>query len=233
MRGLPLVAVVAALALAVAAAPTAVAGPVSAEARARAETAFLDGRLDDLDAALGAGTTLVDAEPIALRDLWWRPRAGYVPPSPAADDTSLSARRLRWLADPDARRATPYPTPAEGETDAYPRLAVLVADRVRREARGAAGLPEASPLWTVEDETTRFVWRWWGTQVFVGPRLEALEPEDRRLAEAAQARFERVVARNRALAVGAVIGFVVAAGLASWRLRGPSGHKSGSAPTEP
>ena len=52
----------------------------------------------------------------------------------------------------------------------------------------------------------------YGERAYRGPSLASLSPEDRAATEAAQARFEDVVARNRALAVGGVLGFVLAAG---------------------
>jgi len=228
----PVVLLGALLAAAGAMARGAAAEPVSAAARARAETAFVDGRLDDLDAALGAGTTLADAEPLALRDLWWRPRAGYVAPLPAADDLSLAARRLRWLADPAARGEAPYPAPQAGETDPYPRLALLVADRLQREARGAEGLPRASPLWDAPDEDVQYVWRWYASRAYEGPQPDASSPKDRAATEAAQARFEAVVERNRAWAVGAVGALILAAGLAYRRLGSRPGRKSPARPTD-
>ena len=206
-----LVALVAVVAAVAAAAPAA-AGPASAEARARAETAFCEGRLDDLDAALGAGTTPTDLEPLVLRDHWWRARRGAARPTIPADDTSLSARRIRWCLDWFDRKGRPYPMPSDGETDAYPRLTLLVLDRLRRESLGAEGRPEAGPLWDAKDEALQYVWRWYGERAYRGPSLASLSPEDRAATEAAQARFEDVVARNRALAVGGVLGFVLAAG---------------------
>lgn len=226
MRPVPRPLLVALLAFAglVLAAPAA-AGPASAEARFRAETAFCDGRLDDLDAALGVGTTPADLEPLVLRDHWWRVRPGAARPTIAPDDGSLSARRIRWCLDRQARRDTPYPLPRDGEVDTYPRLTLLVLDRLRRETRGAEGLPEASPLWDARDEALQYVWRWYGDRAYRGPSLAALSPEDRAATEVAQARFEAVVARNRALAVGGVLALGIVAGLAAVALR-PGRKKS-------
>lgn len=218
------------LALAVAAAPPAAAGPASAEARARAETAFCDGRLDDLDAALGTGTTPADLEPLVVRDHWWRPRRGAAAPALDAADGSLSARRIRWCLAGASAADAPYPMPRDGEVDAYPRLTRLVLDRLRREALGAEGLPEASPLWDAPDETLQYVWRWYGERAYRGPSLASLPPEDRAATEAAQARFEDVVARNRALAVGGVLGLVLLAGAVLLRLG--ARRKIPSAPTD-
>ncbi len=208
-----------ALAVTIAVAAPAAAGPASAEARARAETAFCDGRLDDLDAALGAGTTPADLEPLILRDHWWRVRTGAVRPTIEGIDDSLSARRIRWCLDRFERRNTPYPMPRDGEVDAYPRLTLLVLDRLRRETLGAAGLPEAGPLWDAKDEALQYVWRWYGDRAYRGPSLASLSPDDRAATEAAQARFEAVVARNRRLAVGGVLGFVLLAGAVGVVLR--------------
>lgn len=204
------------------------AGPASAEARFRAETAFCDGRLDDLDAALGTGTTSADLEPIVLRDHWWRTRSGAARPSIDPGDDSLSARRIRWCLDGRGRRDTPYPLPRDGETDRYPRITLLVLDRLRRETRGAEGLPEASPLWDAKDEALQYVWRWYGERAYRGPSLAALAAEDRAATEAAQARFEAVVARNRVLAVGGVLALALGAGLAAAALR-PRRKKSPAA----
>ncbi|MFO0933936.1 MAG: hypothetical protein U1E39_14700 [Planctomycetota bacterium] len=226
----PIAAALVALAAALAAAAPATAGPASAEARARAETAFCDGRLDDLDAALGTGTTPADLEPLVLRDRWWRVRPDAPRPTLAPDDTSLSARRIRWCLDRSGRGDTPYPMPSDGEVDVYPRLTLLVLDRLRRETRGAEGLPEASPLWDAKDEALQYVWRWYGERAYRGPSLASLSPDDRAATEAAQARFEAVVARNRLLAVGGVLGFVLAVGAVGVVLR--PRRKIAPAPTD-
>lgn len=197
----------------------AAAGPASAEARARAERAFLDGRFDDLDAAVGAGTTLADAEPIAVRDLWWRPRAGYTPPTVAPDDGSLSARRLRWLLTGGRSRAEAYPQPGPDEMDPYPLLTALVVERMRREDLGADGLPEAHPLWNDPDEGRRLLWRWFLGRAYRGPRFEDYDEAERRAILAQHERAQGVVARNRWLAIAGVAGLALACWALGARLR--------------
>lgn len=197
----------------------AAADPASPEARARAERAFLDGRFDDMDAAVGAGTTLADAEPLAVRDLWWRPRAGYTPPALAPDDRSLSARRLRWLLGDGRSRAEAYPRPGPDETDPYPLLTALVEERLRRETVGADGLPEAHPLWDDPDAGRRVLWRWYLGRAFRGPRLDDFDEAEQQAILAQHERAQGVVRRNRWLAIGGIAGLALACWALGARLR--------------
>lgn len=230
-RAAVLVAAVAVVLGAGAGAGLASAEPVSAAARARAEKAFASGHLDDVDAAVGAGTTLGDLEPLVVRDGWWRPRDGYLPPVPPPDDASLSARRIRWVAAAARSDPGPYPTAGAGEVDLYPVLTALVLDRLDRETVGGAGFPRTGRLWDAADPDVRYVWRAFGSPAYEGPKLDDYGPEDRVAAERAQARYASVVARNRGIAAGAVGGFTLAAlllGAAVGRRR-----KSGPPTTDP
>lgn len=194
------------------------AGPASDEARARAERAFLDGRYDDMDPAVGAGTTLADVEPLALRDLWWRPKSGYRPPPIDPADVSLPARRLRWLLDPAIQTATPYPRPVPGETDAYPLMTALVEERQRRETLGAHGLPQSHPLWDDPDAGRRLLWRWYLGRSYRGPQLDDFDASDQEAIIAQHERADAAVRRNRTLAVASVLGLLAVAFWTSWRL---------------
>lgn len=222
-----LAAVIGVAVLACAAAPRADAGPVSAEARRRAEEAFVAGRPEDLDAILGTGTTPADQEPLFVRDVLWRP-APTPPPLPA-DDGSLSMRRIRWCVEAYARGVAPlsgYPRAADGETDPYPRLTALVLDRALREERGADGLPDASPLAAVPDETLRWFVTWFYRPAF-SPADRVPDPVERE----ETARTARAAARNRWLAIGAVGGLVLLATAAVVGLGRP--RKATGVPTDP
>lgn len=134
------------------------ADPVSAAARARAEDAFVGGRPQDLEAAIGTSSDPDDTAMIALRDLWWRPARERVP---AAVGGGLASRRIAWLLREERDRRdgrpppTDFPTPDRGETDAYPRVTALVQERLRRERLGVDGLPESSPAWATGDAALR------------------------------------------------------------------------------
>jgi hypothetical protein len=178
--------------------------PLPAASRERAERAFLDGRLDDLDAILGASADPVDVEALALRDLYWRPREGVEERyRPAASGPSLSARRIAWcLAPPPPGGARPpYPVPAVGEGDPWRRLAALVADREDREARGARALAGAGPLPALHDpEVDWFVDNYARTALVGAPR----SPEDEERAASARS----LARRNRTVGLAAVAGYL-------------------------
>jgi hypothetical protein len=132
--------------------------PVSAAARARAEDAFVGGRPQDVDAAIGASTDPDDAALIALRDLCWRPTPER---THDAKGSGLAGRRVAWLLREQRDRRdgrtppTGFPTPGPGETDAYPRVTALLQERLARERDGGDGLPESSPAWATGDPALR------------------------------------------------------------------------------
>ena len=72
--------------------------PLSPEARGRAQWAFAVGRLEEVDAALGASRAASDREAVAVLHRFWRPGGGAPVAEPTPEGASLSARRLRWLA---------------------------------------------------------------------------------------------------------------------------------------
>lgn len=220
-------ALVAALGAIVAAPATA--GPVSEAARRRAEDAFVAGRPEDLDAILGTGTTPADLEPIVVRDAVWRPLpAGSLPEAPE-DDGSLSARRIRWCLEAHAAGRTissDYPRARPGETDPYPRLTALVLDRARREERGPTGLPDASPIAAVDDETLR-----WFVQWFYRPAFDPTHRAPDEAERADRARTAEVAARNRTLALASVGGLCLVCVVAGWGLS--RRRKTPPAPTDP
>jgi hypothetical protein len=227
-----------ALVVALGAAPAAGAAPASPEARRRAEDAFVVGRLDDLEASVGAGTTPADRELLAVRDLFWRPaRAGFGVPD---DDGSLSARRIAWLAGHAARwggagAATaepPYPLPVAGETDPYPRVTALVLDRLRRESEGAEGFPAASPLAGLGDANLDGFLAWYGRRGWQGASAQDLSGEDRAAQEQLDARFHALAARNRWLAWAALAAFLGAAAAVLRGLRPRPSVESLSSPTD-
>jgi len=202
-------------------APSAGAGPepLPDAVHRRAEDAFVVGRLDDLDAILGTGTAAVDLEPLAVRDLFWRPTDPRPTLPVAADDRGLSARRVTWLGRLALQRTggaevrSPYPGPEANETDAYPRLTALVRDRLRRESVGARGLPRESPLSGISDPDIEAFQTWYARRAYEGPLDTDLPEEDRRAEAAQRAQVAEIGARNVRLGVGALLVLVVGAWL--------------------
>jgi hypothetical protein len=203
-------------------APCARAERLDETARARADAAFSEWRLADLDAILEGGSTPLDLEPLLVRDLYWRPDARFERGGrPEASGQGLSERRWAWLSsggkDPAGGRI-PYPVPGPGETEPYPRITALVLDRVHREGPGARGLSEGSPLaaagWARGHLDTR-------RAAFTGYPPDA----------AAARRLASATSRNRALGLGAV-----AVLLAAWAVafraarRGTGPAASGAGP---
>lgn len=146
-------------ATAVAEAPRALAEEgLDASTRRRAELAFFEGRLWDLDGLLAAtgGQTDPDHLPILVRDRWWRGHRegarGSIEPARGDADPAfeLFLARLRWLA---GGGEGPWPVSAAVE-DPYPLLTALIQDRIRRERIGSAGLPADGPLeaWWLANE---------------------------------------------------------------------------------
>jgi hypothetical protein len=191
------------------------ADPATDDARRVAEEAFVVGRLQDLDAILGSGTTATDAEPFFVRDGIWRPTR--IERTPPPDDGSLSSRRIRWIVEafvPRKAGLDAYPLPNGDEADPYPRITALVRDRARRESVGLAGLPEASPLAAVPDEMIRWLGQRFAHAAFpdsVRPSDTAEDRQAAREAAHARSRVEDLAARNRLLAIAAVGGIVLAA----------------------
>jgi hypothetical protein len=128
--------------------------PLPPEAQRRAAWAYAVGRLEDVEAALGAAATADDRVPLEVLRRFWRPVAGGPEAARPAGD-ALSDRRLRFLAAWPSAEAGEWPVAAPGEEDRHPVVDALVRDRVRREARGVEGLPEGGPLATVPDEAVR------------------------------------------------------------------------------
>jgi hypothetical protein len=200
--------VVWAFALCVGLAGAARAEGLDADARERADVAFSEWRLGALDGILAGAESAADLEPLLVRDLFWRPTSGGAAGGDVRDDGSLSARRAAWLR---ARRFSlggdrsrdPYPTPAPGEVEPYPRITALVLDRVRRETRGASGLEDASPLADAP----------WAREVLVARRSAhdgfPVDP-------VASKRLASAMSRNRGLGLVAVAVLLAGAAVA-WR----------------
>jgi hypothetical protein len=188
------------------------AGPVSDAARERAQNAFIVGRVQDLDAILGAGTTPADAEPLYLRDVVWRPMA--TTPRPPPDDGSLSSRRIRWMVEEFATGRAPlsaYPLPKAGEADPYPRLTGLVLERAWRESRGARGLPDDGPLPPLHDEMLDWLDTTYAKPLYQGDVTHLLPPEAQAEERAARGRLADAAERARSIALVSVGGLVLAA----------------------
>ena len=198
--------------------------PLPAATRQRAEDAFVLGRTEDLDAILGTGRTSVDREPLAVRDLFWRPVEGPPVDVPSADDRTLSGRRIAWLSRVAAERAggapvrSPYPAPEAGETDPYPRLTALVRDRIRREMGGAHGLPEQSPLAAAGDPALTAFLNTYARHAYLGVAESELSEEERKEARAKRARIDEVEGRNVLLAVAGLLALVLGSALAGRRV---------------
>ncbi len=101
------------------------------DARATLERLALENRWDEFEAA---GTrTPATSWAWRIRDAFWRPSGAAENPETApVPDGDLAARRARW-ADAVARgEVGPIPAPNEGQTEPWPVLTALVADRMRR-----------------------------------------------------------------------------------------------------
>ncbi len=175
-------------------------GP-TAEMRTRVEDAFVDGRLDELEQLSAPGEDPLSVEPLAVRDLFWRPIPGapaWPLPRPDVDGTSLSARRLAWLAAAAAARSrgeamvtAPYPAPAAGEVDPYPRITAWVRDRLLRETEGTTAMDRDGPLGDLTGDELSTYW----VKAFRRPAIAGPEAEDA---------DEATRARRRAVREGAV-----------------------------
>ena len=187
-----------------------------AETRKRAEDSFVAGRPEDLQAILGTGTSTEDRLPIELLRAYWRPEnAREVTQDLARIDLAwerVSDRRLAWLGSGIERRnwSASYPLPARWETDPYPRITALVLDRIRREATGVAGLPDAGPLAAFPDDQ---VLTWFienaARPAFHGPQRETWTPEDRADEQRKIEERQGVADRNLVLGVSAVVGLIL------------------------
>lgn len=205
------------------------ADPLPLATRQRAEDAFVLGRPEDLDAILGTGTTPVDAEPLAVRDLFWRPTREIA--TWPASDGSLSSRRIEWLRQEPLRRArggawraaTDYPMPAlPDEKDPYPRLTALVLERLDRERLGAVGLPESSPALATGDEDIKAFLMTTMGPAYRGLRGDEIPEEERD----ARARLAAMAQRNVRIAAGAIATLLALAAGAFVLLRRGSGRRS-------
>lgn len=182
--------------------------PLPDETRRRAEDAFVSGRLDDLDAALGTSTAPIDLEALAVRDLYWRPRGGAAAALPAAAfDGSLSGRRLAWLRDASRLSApgeVPYPMPAAGETDPWPLVTALVLDRLERESVGDASRAMGERLLSTRDPRLEWFFREYAAPAYGVPIGEPSEQDAKRREET-----DRLAARNARILVLALLGFLI------------------------
>jgi len=187
---LPVLLVLLGLALCASAAPAAEFAP---EARHRAENAFLQGRLRDLDRILKGAASPLDRFPLWLRDTYWRSGPRKTPLQEG--DRALFQASLAWIREPEG----PHPL-GHGGGDPYPILTALVRDRLRREHRGGLGLPEESPLvvlalrldpQTEKDETFFLGER---SRALMGPVYKGVVPDaaDRKL----EAESRRLRGRN-------------------------------------
>ena len=189
-------------------ATTSEARDLPAETRRMAERAFQEGRLDDLDVRLAGRDreNPVDAWPLWLRDHYWR--RGIDP----SDPTKLV------VGDREIDVGNPPVLPPSlygGGEDPYPILAALVADRHRRETRGADGLPEDGPLAalaaTFDPEKQE------AEYYYSGPRMDWLMREvyhpwpETELSQTIERSNRRLVARNKTMALWGLVVFLVAA----------------------
>jgi|GEM_PF-2357465 len=181
--------------------------------RARVEEAFVDGRIELLERLAEPGEEPVSVEPVAVRDLFWRPVTGprsWKDPRADLDPTSVSARRIAWLRAHAAARlrgeaavAEPYPMPTAGEEDPYPRLTAWVLDRLLRETEGSDAIDADGPLGALgSDELTEYWVRVFRRPAFAGPGADA-DPDEGTREKAASVRAGIVRAKTwAAVAVG-------------------------------
>jgi hypothetical protein len=190
------------------AAPTAARADTPEERRARIEDLFLQERFAEVE-MLSVGE---HQEPRLVLEEYWRPKGGDTvffgtgaPP--------LLDRRMAWFGS-----SGPYPQPAPGETDPYPRITALVLERQRRETLGARGLPSESPLAALHDPNVDWFLANVQRRAFLGPDPAAATPTDREI----DRRVDEVVARNRWIALAAVLGLLAVAGVGLLLARRPA-----------
>lgn len=202
------------------------ADPPTAEMRRRVDEAFSDGRLEELDQLAEPGPEPVSLEPFGVRDLWWRPAPDGAPrriPGLDVETTSVSARRLRWLAGQVASRAQgsappsePYPMPTEGEDDPYPGITAWVRDRMLRETAGTTSLDADGPLADRPGEELLTYWvKVFRRPAIDGPGAEATDEE----ATAKRRAVHDGVEHARRLALLAVGFWGLVGGLLLWAAR--------------
>ncbi len=223
--------------------------PPAADWHLNAEYAWLFGRPDlletllpfrpsDLAPAVASPQPSIapaDVWPYLLRDLWWRP----------ADEATQWARKqvLAWALQgvedqgPPALEAPyrwlrdggdgPYPAPPMDE-DPWPVLSTLVLDRQKRQATGAAGYPDASPIL---QRPPPDAWApWWHDwlegfgastlkRAYQGDDRRTWPPEERAPEEALDREARRDRTRNALLAAGAVLVLLLGGGLLARRSR--------------
>lgn len=130
---------------------------LTAEQRRAITLAFLEGNPSALHDLRPTGRNADDWFPLILYEHWWRPPSTTEPPEPrtlpeqalfpdteARRASSLTRRRIDWIAAPDPKPV--YPMPGAGETDPWPVLSALVLDRTLRERGGVAAVLEHDPL---------------------------------------------------------------------------------------
>ena len=194
------------------------------EVREAVETAWLEGRLEQIDELLPEEEPL--AFPLALRDFVWRPEALTMG---SARPTAARLLQAEIESSPKYDPARPLPEEAGGGEDPYPVLTALIRDRRLRETLGSAGLPEESPLLRLarrgglserQDDLTYYL-AYQMRLVYTGRYPD--DPE----ADAEQRRIERVAValeeRNGAWAFWSLLLFLGVPLLLGWRLgRGSS-----------
>ena len=170
-------------------------GP-TAEMRARLDEAFTDGRMSELESLAVPGEEPVSVEPLAVRDLFWRPVTGprsWKDPRGDLDPTGVSARRIAWLRAHAAARlrgepglADPYPMPGAGEDEPYPRLTAWVLDRLLRETEGSDSLGKDGPLGALPDDELAEYWvRAFRRPAYAGPGADGDQDAEARAKTAA------------------------------------------------
>ena len=164
------------------------------------EQAWLEGRLELLEGLLGeyATETPQGTGPIALRDTVWRRKAWTRGEEPTA---------MGELEDP------------------YPVLTALLADRLRRETRGAVGLPDQSPLMQLDarqelpqdQQDLLYYLDWQMRVVYTGryPNDPDFDAEQKRIQQVAMLLEER----NGIWATICLMAFVLIPLGIGWRLR--------------
>ncbi len=189
--------------------------------RTRAEQALSYGEIGDVEVLLGESGADVDREGVLVAGRFWRigPRTGG--DRPATRPASVSGRRIVWMGawsalvaagrSPTGPGAPPYPTPATGEVEPYPVLTPLVLDRLRRETVGASGLPDASPLAASSDPSVRWFVQYVYKPSILGPLRADWSEEERRSEADRDDRVRSLASRNRLLAVGSILAFLLAA----------------------